>query len=122
MKRNGHTAIEFLIVIIVLGVFTAGIISFTSYAYQDRTQGYYEEITHLIEKQAKIYGETLNNLKEEENLIIIVDDLVKNGYYVADDDEGNVIDPRNSKATLNGLKIKLSYNNGNIKASVINEE
>ena len=55
-------------------------------------------------------------------MIVTLSDVVKAGYYVADDNEGNVIDPRNSKATLNGMKIKILYNDGNIKASVIEDE
>ena len=47
---------------------------------------------------------------------------MENGYYVADDKEGNVTDPRNSKSNLNGLKIKLSYqDDGTIEAEVIEE-
>ena len=122
MKKNGYTALEMLAVIVILGIFTIGILSMTSYAYQDRTTDYYAEIEHLAEKQAELYGATLNNLKEEGNLVITLNDLVETGYYIPDDDTGNVIDPRNSKATLNGLKIKLRYNDGNIQASVIEEE
>ena len=97
MKRNGYTALEMLVV--------------------------YNEIVHLIERQAAIYGKTLNNLEEEGNLIITLNDLIEKGYYVADDSEGNVIDPRNSNATLNGLKIKMAYlENGNVTAEVIEEE
>lgn len=123
MKKNGYTALEMLVVIVVLGVFTIGILSATSYAYQDRSGVYYKEIEHLIEKQAVIYAETLNNLKDEGNLVITLNDLVSSGYYVADDSDGNVIDPRNSKATLNGLKIKLTYEaEGKIVAKVIEDE
>jgi len=123
MKKNGYTITEMLVVIIVLGIFTIGLIGFTSYAYKDKSSDYYEEKVLLIEKQAAIYGATLNNLKEEENLVITVKDLVDNGYYVADKDNGDVVDPRNSKATLNGLKIKLTYNeDGTIKADVIEED
>lgn len=123
MKRNGYTALEMLVVIIVLGVFTIGILSTTSYAFKDKTESYYNEIVHLIERQAAIYGKTLNNLEEEGNLIITLNDLIEKGYYVADDSEGNVIDPRNSNATLNGLKIKMAYlENGNVTAEVIEEE
>ena len=32
------------------------------------------------------------------------------------------VDPRNSKHNLNGLKIKLTYENGNVKAQVIEED
>lgn len=123
MKKNGYTVLEMLVVIIVLGIFMVGILSTTSYAYKDKSQDYYEEIVHLIERQAAKYGETLNNLKDEDNLIITVNDLVNSGYYVADDNEGNVIDPRNSKATLNGLRIKMYYDkDGNVKTEVIEED
>jgi len=122
MKKNGYSGTEMLIVIIILGIFTISLISFTSYAYQDRSINYYEEIEHVIEKQAKLYGNTLNNLKEEGNLVITLNDLIENGYYVADDEEGNVVDPRNSKSTLNGLRIKLTYENEIVTAKVIEEE
>lgn len=122
MNKNGYTALEMLFVIVILGVFTIGVLSVTSYAYQDRSGDYLGDIENMVEKQAALYGETLNNLKEEGNLVITLNDLVEAGYYVPDDNNGNVVDPRNSKATLNGLKIKLSYNDGNITASVIEEE
>ena len=54
--------------------------------------------------------------------IFTLEDLITNGYYVADDSEGNVVDPRNSKHNLNGLKIKLTYDKGKVQAQVIEEE
>lgn len=122
MEKNGYTTKELLVVIIVLGLFTIGILSSTSYAYKDRSEDYYKETVNLIEKQAVLYGKTLTSLKEEGNLVITLNDLVENGYYVADDKEGNVTDPRNSKSNLNGLKIKMSYqDDGTIEAEVIEE-
>lgn len=122
MKKNGYTTKELLVVIIVLGIFTIGILSSTSYAYKDKSEDYYNEKVSLIEKQASLYGATLSSLKEEGNLVITLNDLIENGYYVADDKDGNVVDPRNSKSNLNGLKIKLAYqDNGSIKAEVIEE-
>ena len=110
MNKNGYTTKELLVVIIVLGLFTIGILSSTSYAYKDRSEDYYKETVNLIEMQAVLYAKTLTSLKDEGNLVITLNDLVENGYYVADDNEGNVTDPRNSKSNLNGLKIKLSSN------------
>ena len=121
MERNGFTK-ELLIVIVVLGVFTITMLSTTSYAYKDNSEDYYEQVVNVIERQAELYGNTLDTLKSDGNFVITVEDLITNGYYVADDEEGNVIDPRNSKHSLNGLKIKLSYANGKVKASVIEEE
>jgi competence protein ComGC len=121
MEHNGFTK-ELLIVVIVLGLFTITMLSTTSYAYKDNSDDYYEQVVNVIEKQAILYGDTLESLKSEGNYVITVEDLVSNGYYVADDSEGNVVDPRNSKHNLNGLKIKLTYENGNVKAKVIEEE
>lgn len=121
--KNGYTTKELLIVIIFLGIFTLAMIGGTSNAYKDSSDEYYEQIVKIAEKEAALYGETLSNLAEEGNLVITLDDLVEAGYYVGDDKDGNVIDPRNSKHTLNGLKIKLIYeNDGTIKAKVIEEE
>lgn len=121
--KNGYTTKELLIVIILLGVFTIVMIGGTSNAYKDSSDKYYEQIVKIAEKEAVLYGETLSNLAEEGNLVITLDDLVEAGYYVGDDKDGNVIDPRNSKHTLNGLKIKLTYeSDGNIKAKVIEDE
>ena len=121
--KNGYTVKEMLVVIIVLGVFTLGMLSFTSYAFKDRSNDYYQEKVHLIEKRAVEYAATLEELKTEGNMVITVKELVDNGFYVADDNSGNVTDPRNSHANLNGLKVKLTYlENGNIIAKVIEDK
>lgn len=122
MKKNGYTIIEMLVVIGVLGIFTVVMLSTTSYAYKDNSTKYYDETVKEIEKLAVEYGKTLTNLKDEENLVITLSDLIDNGYYTANE-EGNVVDPRNSKANLNGLKIKLNYiSEGKIEAKVINDD
>ena len=122
MKKNGYTGVELLVVIIVLGVVTLGVLASTSHSFKDYSDEYYEEKVHLIEKQAELYGETLNNLKAEGNLVITLDDMVKAEYFAADDSNGNVVDPRNHKATLNGLKVKLTYVEGKVKSTVIEED
>ncbi len=122
MKKNGYTTLEILSVIGVLGIFTIVILSTTSYAYKDRSGIYFNQIEEMAETQAELYGKTLKNLEEEGSLVITLGDLVEKGYYVADDVDGNVVDPRNSKNTLNGLKIKLIYKeDGSINADVIEE-
>lgn len=123
MKKNGYTMIELLVVIVAMGLVTLVTLSATSYAFKDHSGEFYDEKVNGILHQAESYGKTLNTLKEDGNMVITVNDLVKNGYYVGDDEEGNVVDPRNSKANLNGLKIKLTYKeDGTIKASIINDE
>ena len=81
----------------------------------------FDRIEHAIEKQAALYGGTLNNLKEEGHLMITLDDVIEAGYFIADEN-GNVVDPRNSSNVLNGIKIKLVYENDKVTAEVIEEE
>lgn len=121
MNNRGYTGKELLIVIMVMGLLTIGIVGATSNAFKDKTGDYYSEVEHAIEKQAVLYGKTLDNLKEEGHLMITLDDVIDAGYFVADSD-GNVVDPRNSSNTLNGVKIKLVYNDGNVTAEVIETE
>jgi len=121
MNNRGYTGKELLIVIMVMGVLTMLIIGSTSNAFKDKTGDYYNEIEHAIEKQAVLYGNTLDNLKEEGHLMITLDDVINAGYFIANED-GNVVDPRNSKNTLNGIKIKLTYKNDKVTAEVIDEE
>ena len=122
MNNKGYSIPEMLVVIGILGIVTLGILLATSNSFKDNSAELYAEKTKLIVHQAEIYAKTLNNLESEGHIIVTLSDVVKAGYYVADDDEGNVIDPRNTKSTLNGLKIKLLYNDGNIKASIIEED
>ena len=68
MNNKGYTGKELLILIAIMGVFTMTIIGATSNAYKDNTSDYYSELEHAIEKQAVLYGETLNNLKKEQYL------------------------------------------------------
>lgn len=121
MNNKGYTGKELLIVIAVMGIFTFLVIGFTSNAYVDNSELYYDEIVHAIEKQACLYGEKSDALKEEGNLVITVEDLVEAEYFVANA-EGMVEDPSNTKHSLNNLKIKLSYDEENgVKAEVFDE-
>ena len=121
MNNKGYTGKELLILIAIMGIFTMTIIGATSNAYKDNSSDYYSELEHAIEKQAVLYGETLKNLKEEGHLMITLDDMIDAGYFIPDE-EGNVVDPRNSKHTLNMVKIKLTYENDKVKAEVIEEK
>ena len=122
MNKNGYTTKQLLIVIIGLGVFTLGLFGATSNAYKDNSEEYYKEKVNVIEKQAVLYAKTLENLQEEGNTVITLDEMVEAGYYIADTKDGDVTDPRNSKGTLNKIKIKISYENGEYKAKVIEDE
>lgn len=122
VKRNGYTIFQMLFVVIILGVATIAILGSTSYAYQDSSNKYYDETISLILKQAELYGESSDSLKSEGSLVITLNDMIDAGYYVADNKDGSVVDPRNSKATLNGLRIRLDYQNDKVEAKVIEEE
>lgn len=120
---NGFSVKQILIAIGVVGIFTFIVIGTTSSAFKDNSDMYYEQTEKMIIHNAEIYGKTLESLKTEGSMVITVDDLVKAGYYGDVDGDGNVKNPKNSKATLNGLKIKLVYqSDGSIKASIIEEE
>lgn len=122
MKKNGYTAIELLVVIAALGIATIIILFSTSSAFKDETSDLYEDKKSLIEHQAKKYSKELTNLESEGTLIILLDDIIKGGYYIPDTTDGKVVDPRNKNSTLNGLKIKLVYNDGDVIATVIDDE
>lgn len=121
MKKNGYSIVELLIVIIVLGVATLGFIFATSNAFKDTSEETYEEVTYLILRQAEEYGKNSPSLAVDGSQIITVRDLIENDYFIPNSADGNVVDPRNSKATLNGLKIKLVKEGEEVKASLIEE-
>ena len=121
-NKKGYSIPEMLVVIGILGVVTFIVLLSTANAFKDNDQELYNEKEKLIVHQSELYAKTLSNLEQEGYMIVTLSDVIKAGYFVADDDDGNVIDPRNSKANLNGMKIKLLYNDGNIKASIIKEE
>ncbi len=121
MKR-GYTVIELLVLIIVLGVITAITIGTTSYAFADHSEEYYKVKIANIESNAKRYAMSIEQLKTDKTMIITVKDLVKKGYISKDNSEGDIIDPRNSKATLNNMKIKISYDEEKGYDAVIIEE
>ena len=123
VNKKGYTLIELLIVMIIFGIITAIFVGTTSYAFKDNTDEYYKIRINNIESNAKRYAMTLEELKTEDSKIITVKDLVNAGYISSDNKDGDVIDPRNSNATLNNMKIKLTYDEAKgYKATVIEEK
>ena len=123
MNRKGYTIVELIIVMIIFGIITAITIGTTSYAFKDNSDEFYKVRVSNIESNAKRYAMTLEELKTDGSMVITVNDLVNEGYISPDNDKGDVIDPRNSKATLNNVKIKLTYNEKDgYKATIIKEE
>lgn len=121
MKKNGYSAAEMLVVIAVLGVITLLVLVNTSSAFKDNSEDLYEETTHIILKQAEEYGSTLTELTDGDYKIISLNEMVKAGYYVADDDKGNVQDPRKLNSNLNDLKIKITRVGNEYRTEIIEE-
>ena len=121
MKKNGYTIVELLIVIGALGLVVLITLLTTSNALKDHSDEYYKTKINGIEKMAVLYGKKSETLQTEKNMVITVNDLVKEGSLNGDKD-GKVSDPRNSKSNLNGVKIKISINDkGEVEATVIDE-
>ena len=114
-KKNGYTAIDLLIVIVVFGAIAFFTISKVSYALSDdKTELYNLEIKY-IETQAEAYGNTKKEEIKNEAQEVTVNYLVSEKYLEAEDDKGNIFDPRDESKTLNENKIKLSYDSKNDK-------
>ena len=123
MNKKGYTVLELLIVIIVFGIITAVTLSATSYAFRDNTDEYYESKVSDIESNARRYGSTLEELKTEGSKVITVKELVDAGYLSSDNKNGDIIDPRNEKKTMNNVKIKITYSaEKGYEATLIKEE
>lgn len=116
MKKNGYTLIELLVLIGVMGVAVFIILSKTSYAFKDNTDELHKSEINLILRQAKEYGKSLEELKDEKEMIIMVADLVENSYLAASED-GNVYDINGEK--INDLKIKIIYDEEDEEVSAV---
>ena len=114
-KKNGYTAVDLLIVIVVFGVLTFITISKVSYALSDDKSELYKMETQYIEMQAINYGNTkLDELKEKE-MTVTVNHLINENFLEADDESGNIYNPMDKSETLNDKKIKLTYDEKNSK-------
>ncbi len=122
MKKNVYLyAFIGIMALFTITFFTAAIRS--SYAFptgKENTR--YEEKMNIIKKCAETYGEENPDLfKEDENIYITVDELVKLNYLIADNDEGEVKDPSSEVKTLNDIKIRITSKDGNVTAKIIDK-
>ena len=108
-KKNGYTAIDLVIVIVVFGIITFFTISKVSYALSDNTEELYDLEIKYIETQAQTYGNTKKEEIKEKSTTVTVNHLINEKYLKADDDSGNIFDPRDKTETLNDKKVKLKY-------------
>ena len=117
MKRNGYTLVELLILVVGLGIAAFFTIKNVSYALVDNTNELYNDSIYSILEAAKIYGEAL----KQSSMVVTVQDLIDNSYLGCEED-GSFKDVRTEGATLNDLKIAISYDeeNNSIKAKLAN--
>lgn len=108
-KKNGYSIIDILVVIIVFGAITLFTISKVSYALSNDKEDIYKLEVKLIETQALAYGNTKIDEIKEKNLTVTVNHLINEDFLQADDDSGNIYDPRDKTETLNEKKVILSY-------------
>ncbi len=122
MKKNIYLyAFIGVMTLFTIAFFAAAIRS--SYAFptgKENTR--YEEKMNIIKKCAETYGEENPDLfKEDENIYITVDELVKLNYLIADNDEGEVKDPSSEVKTLNDIKIRITSKDGKITTKIIDK-
>ncbi len=110
-KKLGYTKIELLIVIVLLGIVAFITINKTSYAFAIDNKDALKDIKNIIEVQAVQYAEdNIEELfKEGDTNVILVADLVENGYMIGND-KGQIINPSDSTESYNEHKIDLKYN------------
>lgn len=80
----------------------------------------YDNKLKLVKKAAELYGENhMERFGEENNFYITIDDLVKEGYLIADNEEGDYKDPTSDVLTLNDTKIRITNKDGAIEAKIL---
>lgn len=101
MKNNkGFTFVELLSVIVVLGIIVLIATPVYNSVRSRLEKRNYENKIKLIEVAAAKYSEDTNIE------VMYVDDLVKDGYLEADNENGHILNPLNQKETLNCHMVK----------------
>jgi len=73
---------------------------------------------NVITKCAEAYGNAnIESFNEEGLLYITVQNLIENGC-LAPNEEGNIVDLKNSHGTMNDKKIRIKYENEKISAEI----
>ncbi len=115
LNKLGYTKVELLIVVVLLGIVAFITINSTSYAFEVDDKKAVNELVKLIELEAEEYGMDHLELFEDTTVTTItVEDLVSENL-IGTDDEGQVLNPANSKESYNDKRIKLEYNSKNNK-------
>lgn len=113
MNNKGFTLIELLAVIMVLSIIiTISVSAYTSIQNSINDQQYENVISYIKTNAVKYAKENKFRPKDNEYIYINVDGLIKRGYIEADDDAGNLKNPK-SDEMLNDACIKIIYNRDN---------
>lgn len=120
LNNKGFTNLEMFSIIVLFSVAYLVVLLNVSYAFEDDSdQIAYDTKISLIEACAQTYALYEDGVFDDEDTIYIyVYDLIEEGYLIADED-GLVDNPLESGETLNNLKIKLVYNNGEVEVSLV---
>lgn len=114
MKKNGFTVLDVVIIIAVLSVSALIVLPRVSNALEqyDNKDEVYNEILASYLKCAEIYGnDKKEDIKNGNNTIVSIDDLIKEGYVHNYQEE--IIDIRDNTTKMNSIKFKLIYNEEN---------
>ena len=119
-NNSGKISIGLLI---ILGIFTIGyflIVNKFSYNFDvNFEEDLYELKIAAIEKQSEIYAKGHSELfSESSDVYLTVEELATENVIISDND-GNVLDPRDSEKTLNELKVKITNKDDEITAKVL---
>ena len=113
MKKNGYTVVELAI---VLGVFSICYFTATwvisSKLNVNYEEGMYSQKIACIENNAVLYAKA-----NDKSIYVTVDDLAKANAVISSD--GEVIDPRDEKSSMNDIKVKLTMEGDKITAKVL---
>ena len=111
MKKNGYTLYDILIVILILGVSAMIVLPSVSNALKDndnKDEVYNNILANYLQSAEKYGNDKKEEIKNGENTVVSVDDLIKENYIVSSSEE--IIDIRDGITKMNNIKFKLIYN------------
>lgn len=109
LNQLGYTKIELLVIVLLLGVVAFITINQTSYAFAIDNSDAVNDVKRMIVIQAEDYAlDHLEIFEETKTTFISVNDLVDEGYMIANED-GLVTNPSEPDKSFNDNKIKLEY-------------
>lgn len=122
MKNKNIILYEIIGVLLTFTVIYFLLVNKVSYAFvYNEADVLYNNKMKLIEKSAKLYAnQNMDTLKKDETIYVTVNDLVSGGYLIADDNEGNVNNPKSDVKNLNETKIKITYKNEHLETKILN--